>query len=498
VISDLTLIDGSTARKLSVTKRIGTGFEWWTSSPGNKKYYAAFVDDLGLVLTIGGGVGVPKGVRPALKLDLSSVFFDSSSNTFGVTPYVVLKNTTTVVKFDNKDWYLIDYHPYTYTVTLLAKECVGASAYNTSGPFVEYSNSTVKTVVDSWYNNNITTDAKTAVSGDGMFLLTNEQAWVTTSEVRKCSQADGAAANQWWLSSRGGLFNTMAASVLGDSGDVWVIGQSVTLPLGVRPALNLKLSSVIFESASNTFLLLTDEPDTGSEFWEWTVDPENIGDLDGNTYDIDDDDVTITAVFEEDIKTLVTLKFEHYQQDGTPGVPKDIPDGLEFTLKLKAKKDGKTYEASAVMNSVEAGNRDSQAEFSFTEELDLSDGYDISLEFSPKTVTGKEIYGKPPIPGKTYTLTVTSLAPTKGKKEEGYCLKALMMWDDGTRHNPDDDIAIYALPEDEIGAYVILKDGTKEYLVFHTYDICMAWLGSDELCRGYERCFHKESPYVKP
>ena len=34
-------------------------------------------------------------------------------------------------------------------------------------------------------------------------------------------------------------------------------------------------------------------------------------------------------------------------------------------------------------------------------------------------------------------------------------------------------------------------DGTKEYLLFHTYDICMAWLGSDELCSGPERCYHK-------
>ena len=50
----------------------------------------------------------------------------------------------------------------------------------------------------------------------------------------------------------------------------------------------------------------------------------------------------------------------------------------------------------------------------------------------------------------------------------------------------------YALPEDEIGAYAIRQDGTKEYLLFHTYDICMDWLASDELCTGFERCFHKD------
>ena len=48
------------------------------------------------------------------------------------------------------------------------------------------------------------------------------------------------------------------------------------------------------------------------------------------------------------------------------------------------------------------------------------------------------------------------------------------------------------LPEDEIGAYTLLEDGTKEYLLFHTYDICMAWLANDALCAGPEKCYHKD------
>lgn len=57
--------------------------------------------------------------------------------------------------------------------------------------------------------------------------------------------------------------------------------------------------------------------------------------------------------------------------------------------------------------------------------------------------------------------------------------------------NPEDEIAVYALPEDEIGAYELRDDGTKEYLIFQTYDICMNYLGSEELCQGNERCYHK-------
>ncbi len=66
-----------------------------------------------------------------------------------------------------------------------------------------------------------------------------------------------------------------------------------------------------------------------------------------------------------------------------------------------------------------------------------------------------------------------------------------LIWDDGT-------IIPYVkpLPEDEIGAYSIDAFGNKTYLLFHTYDICMYYLGSDELCSGYERCFHKELPYI--
>ena len=52
-------------------------------------------------------------------------------------------------------------------------------------------------------------------------------------------------------------------------------------------------------------------------------------------------------------------------------------------------------------------------------------------------------------------------------------------------------IRVVALPEDEIGAYQLRADGTKEYLLFQTYDICMTYLGRDELCAGPERCYHK-------
>ncbi len=168
-------------------------------------------------------------------------------------PYAQYMNTTTVIKFDEKDWYLINYDAN--TVTLLAKKCVGASKYDKSGIFVEYSNDpppTVKTAVDDWYRDNITADAKTAVSGSGMFLLTTSQANALSTDVLKCSQASGAESNGWWLCSQGSIVY-YAAFVYGYDGDVYGGGIAVSFTVGVRPALKLNLSSVIFSSESKTF-----------------------------------------------------------------------------------------------------------------------------------------------------------------------------------------------------------------------------------------------------
>ncbi|ETP73900.1 hypothetical protein UYO_0155 [Lachnospiraceae bacterium JC7] len=191
------------------------------------------------------------GLMPGMSL--TALAYDNN-------PYDSLVNTTTEITFDSKTWYLIEDDSTAAnagTVTLLAKECVGSSQYNANGSFVEYSNSTVKTAVDSWYtgNNIISADAKTAVSGSGMFLLTEDQAttiYNANPDVLKCSKADGADDNAWWLCSRA-YFDYTAACVGGVSGRVNGAddeGFSVNGTLGVRPALKLDLSKVTFASVN--------------------------------------------------------------------------------------------------------------------------------------------------------------------------------------------------------------------------------------------------------
>ena len=163
------------------------------------------------------------------------------------SPYADLKNTTNVVHFDGKDWYLIDYDDS--TVTLLAMECIGASKYSANNSYVEYDQSKVKEVVDNYYNG-FSAAAKTAINGQKMFLLTVGQARTINSDVRKCSSASGAEADIWWLCEQG-IDNHFAAGVTGSSGLVDDFGFVVSHTFGVRPALKLNLSSVSF--SSNTF-----------------------------------------------------------------------------------------------------------------------------------------------------------------------------------------------------------------------------------------------------
>ena len=173
--------------------------------------------------------------------------------------YTGLKNTREVVYFDEKNWYLIDYDES--TVTLLSKECVVASE---SGSNNTYSGSTVETAVNNYYDYNVSSDAKTAVDGDGMFLLTTEQAKELNADVLKCSQYTGTDFNYWWLNSAGS-HDMVAACVYGEDGNVEEYGTYVFKMLGVRPAIKLNLSSVTFSSDTNTFYLANEAPDANTD-----------------------------------------------------------------------------------------------------------------------------------------------------------------------------------------------------------------------------------------
>ena len=182
-----------------------------------------------------------------------------------------------VVKFNNTDWYIIEDDSTAVdagTVTLFAKEPIGVSSFNddmydgnwystskvkgyldglTAGDgffagvadaIVTIPSLTTKTFVGSW-----TYDTAENVK---LYLLSSEEAKTLPVIIRKCSSADGANDNCWWLRSPGdGDFG--AACVSGANGSANESGLLVTREFGVRPALTLNLSSVFFSSDTNTF-----------------------------------------------------------------------------------------------------------------------------------------------------------------------------------------------------------------------------------------------------
>ena len=213
-------------------------------------------------------------------------------------------------------------------------------------------------------------------------------------------------------------------------------------------------------------------------------------------------DVTVTVAEEEKKPQQLAVKLTHYKDDGSYGVPSDIGETvwkLHFTLSLN---DEEYSSAETAELAVKPGEKEQTITVLFPAELDmakLSNDYKVTVSGYETTVKAN-IYvsgaaGAQDVP--RYAVSIGD--PSFINDEDGNVVLTLKVkWSGGKPQPKPEVIKVYALPEDEVGAYRLNDDGTKDYLLFHTYDICMSWLGSDELCRGYERCFHKESPYVNP
>ena len=190
------------------------------------KAFVAFLLTVALVL------GLAPGMSPAALAEGGS--------------YTRFKNTTTVIKFGDKDWYLINYDDS--TVTLLSKECVGKSKYKPDNvdSIWSYDQSDAKVIVDQYYNN-FSEAAKGAVSDGRMFLLTKQEA-VDIREaninVLKCPKVSNE--DYWWTCTINdpGYMTAVRCEYYGE----WATTNSMPwhYECGVRPALKLKLNSVTF------------------------------------------------------------------------------------------------------------------------------------------------------------------------------------------------------------------------------------------------------------
>ena len=183
-------------------------------------------------------------------------------------PYASLVNTTTTVTFNGKPWYIIADNSTAAdagTVTLLAADTSFDLSAFSSNWSNNYSNSTVKgylekivagTAGDGKPDFKDVADAivTNTDTGGKLYLLSKSEANALSSAVLKMNFSNGFGC--WWLRSPGDSY-CYATYVNGQNGQVDgnCTTYMVSKPLGVRPALKLNLSSVIFSSESNSFTL---------------------------------------------------------------------------------------------------------------------------------------------------------------------------------------------------------------------------------------------------
>ena len=176
-------------------------------------------------------------------------------------PYENLVNTTTTVIFNEKPWYIIADNSTAVnagTITLLAADdSFGSSLFNTEDKFSSYySGSVVKGVLDAYTSESgsfasvkdaiADTDLSDVdVTGAKLYLLSVDEANSLSVDLRKSSLG------KWWLRTRVEEDEMpSAACVEGGSGEVSSDGWQIFNSIGVRPALKLKLSSVVFSSVN--------------------------------------------------------------------------------------------------------------------------------------------------------------------------------------------------------------------------------------------------------
>ena len=253
-----------------------TGFWWWLRSPGRSQRSAAYVYDDGSVRVNGYRVSSDNGgIRPAFYINLNSELFQSiiseSSESFTIT--VPQQRVMAEIELKPGAWFpmgrhgglwrILDVNREAETALVIAEETVGARAYHQPGGDITWEKSTLR----SWLNgeyiaNEFSAEEQEAIretdvknpgnakyntkggndTKDKLFLL-------SLDEVQKYfkSDADRATGSWWWLRSPG--FDQRYAAYVSYGGSVNDGGYDVNYDLGgIRPAFNINLSSIFFQS----------------------------------------------------------------------------------------------------------------------------------------------------------------------------------------------------------------------------------------------------------
>ena len=191
---------------------------------------------------------------------------------FGVTAYAATDTysaliptnsdtdlTAKQVSFNGYKWYIIADNSTSATegtVTLLAADTsFGTSAFDSTAPYShDYSTSAVKAQLDALTaEGGSFAGAANAIQDTEygkLYLLSTQEAQALPRKL--LNPGFTTMMGGWWLRSPG-LDVSHAACVFGEHELVYARGRNVGKEFGVRPALQLNLSSVIFSSQSKSF-----------------------------------------------------------------------------------------------------------------------------------------------------------------------------------------------------------------------------------------------------
>ena len=208
------------------------------------------------------------------------------------------------VYFNNMAWYVIEDNSTDTnagSLTLLAKSAIGSSQFYTSmssASDMSYNGSTVKAyldgltaeggafedVADAILPTTLTTygydstDVYETTENAKLYLLSVSEASELPMRVKMLG---GTAGNYWWLRSPGYYDDEGARVAYVVTYDVIASGKSPTTSSYVRPALNLDLSKVEFDSSLKEFSILAEEEASTVSFTKAAsandITAENIG-----------------------------------------------------------------------------------------------------------------------------------------------------------------------------------------------------------------------------
>ena len=182
--------------------------------------------------------------------------------------------------------------------------------------------------------------------------------------------------------------------------------------------------------------------------------------------------------------TPIQVVITNVQEEGTPTAPADLTS-QPMRLQAVIKNDEEEFFSETITMDTGFFNQKSKVYITLmfhTVLPDLTSGkYHVEIYGIPESVDGTDIiYGLEDVVTNKYYLSDASWIDEKG------IIQVNLTW---TAEKYEGYEHVDSMPEDEIGAYAIGDDGEKVYVIFQTFDICMSYLGDEELCRN--RTFNK-------